>query len=492
MGASREKQNRVNERATELSPKERAAQQAAQEKKKTDRRYTIGVVVVLVVALFAGLINSSLFDTKLTAVKTGDVSWSLADARYAKQTAYSQFYSNYSSIIDYIIDPDKPLDEQPSMFDESKTWDEYFADEGLTYLQQMAAYSKLAKDEGYTLTEAEQQTIEDNIAAFAQYAAMYGYSTDGYITAMYGEGNSAKSIRRLMELSLLAGDYSQDKQEAIGSAYTAEELESWYQDNAANYNKVSYLTAFVAAETDDEGNVSTEALAEAEKTAQTILDACDGTEMGFKAAVLTNTGSEATEGSSIPSGMGNAADWANDSARKAGDATLTEESDGYRLYCFLSVDTNEYNAVNVRHILVKTVDADEDGNISEEEKQTALDAITAIKDAWDGTEEGFAALANEKSEDPGSNTNGGLYENVTKGQMVSAFDEFCFARHKAGDNEIVYDDTYGYFFIYYVGEGDSYHHVMAKNAKTSEDFSAWEDELLEAYPIVKKGLFKKL
>ena len=492
MGASREKQNRAESRGKELTPKERAAQKAAEEKKKTNRRYTIGVVAVLVVALLAGVINSSLFDTRLTAVKTGSANWSLAQARYAKQTAYSQFYSSYSGLIDYLIDSEKPLDEQPSAFDENKTWDEYFMDEGLSYLQQMAAYSDLAKAEGYTLSEDEEQVIEDNIASFEEYAAMYGYSTDGYITAMYGEGNSAKSVRSMMELSLLAGDYAKNKEEAISSSYSDEELESWYQEHSAENNSVSYLTTFVSAEADDEGNVSEEALAEAEKTAQAVLAACDGTEEGFKAAVLAVTGIDATEGHSIPAGMGDAADWANDAARKSGDSTLVEESNGYRLYCYQSVDTNDYKTVNVRHILIKTVDADEDGSISEAEKQTALDAITAIKEEWDGTEEGFAALANEKSEDPGSNTEGGLYENVYKGQMVPAFDDFCFAKHKAGDNEIVYDESYGYFFIYYVGEGDIYQHVLARNAKTSEDFTAWQDALLENYPIEKTGLFKKL
>ena len=492
MGASREKQNRVNARGTELSPKERAAQQAAAEKKKTNTKYTIGVVVILVVALLAGLINSSLFDTKLTAVKTGSADWSLAQARYAKQTAYSQFYSNYSGLIDYLIDSETPLDEQPSAFDPDKSWDEYFADEGLSYLQQMAAYSDLAKAEGYTLTEEEKQTIEDNIADFELYASMYGYSIDGYITAMYGEGNSEKTLREMMELSMLAGDYATDKLDSISAAYTPEELEDWYQEHSADYNSVSYLSTFIAAEADEEGNVSEEALAKAEKSAQAVLDACDGTEEGFKAAVLATTGLEATESKSIPTGMGEASDWANDAARKSGDATLAEESNGYRLYCLQSVEKNEYNTVNVRHILIKTVDADEDGSISEAEKQTALDTITAIQAEWDGTEDGFAALANEKSEDPGSNTKGGLYENVYKGQMVTAFDDFCFAAHKSGDSEIVYDASYGYFFIYYVGEGDTYHHVMAKNAKSQEDFTAWEEALLADYPIEKTGLYKKL
>ncbi len=491
MGASKEKQLREM-RGNESSPKERAAQQAAAEKKKTNTKYTIGVVVILIVAILAGVINSGFIDTRLAAVKTGSTSWSLGQVRYAKQTAYSQFYNNYGSLVDYLIDSETPLDEQQSAFDENMTWDEYFTEEGLSYLQEMAAYYDLAKAEGYTLSEEEQQTIDDNMVMYDTYAQLYGYTTDGYLTAMYGEGNTAKTVRQMMEISILAGDYAQAKQDSFSDSYTTEQLDAWYEENSQNNNSVTYLSAFISAETDEEGNASEEALATAKASAEAVKKACDGTVEGFTTAVLEATGSVPTESSSIPAGMGDAADWANDSARKAGDVTMVENGTGYTLYCYESIDTNDYNTVSVRHILIKTVDADEDGSISEEEKQTALDTITAIKDQWDGTEEGFATLAMENSEDSGSSSEGGLYENIYKGQMVTAFDDFCFAEHKPGDTDIVYDETYGYFFIYYVGEGDSYKHVLAKDALTGEDFTAWKDELMKSYTIEKTGLFKRL
>lgn len=492
MGASKDKQIRVNERNNPVpSPKERAAQEAAAEKKKTNRRYTIGLVVVLVVALLAGLINSSLFDTKLAAVKTGNVSWSLSEVRYAKQTAYSQFSSNYSSLKDYLIDPNTPLTEQDCLFAEGKTWDEYFMDEGLAYLQEMAAYYSLAKSEGYTLTEDEQKTIDDNVALFDTYAKMYGYTTDGYVTALYGEGNSVKTVRKLMEMSLIASDFAQDKQNSISGSYSDEQLDAWYAENADDYDEVYYLSTFVSAETDEEGNASKEAMAAAKATVDSIKALCDGTTEGFSAAVLSVTGMDATEGSSFIGSMGDAAEWAN-GKRSAGDMTVTESADGYRLYCFVSVDRNEYATVNVRHILIEAEDIDGDGVVSEEEKTAAYNTITSIKNDWDGTEEGFAELANELSQDPGSNTNGGLYENIYKGQMVEEFDDFCFAPHKPGDTDIVYNETYGYFFIYFAGEGESYRHVLARDSLTGEDFTAWKDELLESYPIEKTALFKKV
>ena len=95
-----------------------------------------------------------------------------------------------------------------------------------------------------------------------------------------------------------------------------------------------------------------------------------------------------------------------------------------------------YDLVAVRHILV-------------EDEDTAKD-ILAQWESGARTEDSFAALAADNSTDPGSKDNGGLYENVYQGQMVPAFDEWCFDdARKAGDTGIVATD-YGYHVMYFV------------------------------------------
>ena len=90
-----------------------------------------------------------------------------------------------------------------------------------------------------------------------------------------------------------------------------------------------------------------------------------------------------------------------------------------------------------------------------------------------------SALANEKSTDTGSNTNGGLYEDVYPGQMVTAFNDWCFdSARKSGDTGIV-ETTYGYHVIYYVGTtGQTYRDYQIVN-----DMEAWSQELLESYTV---------
>lgn len=118
------------------------------------------------------------------------------------------------------------------------------------------------------------------------------------------------------------------------------------------------------------------------------------------------------------------------------------------------------NYVDVQHILIMP----EGGTKSEDGKTTTYsDAeweacrakAQAIYDEWlagDKTSESFGKLANEKSQDQdGKVTNGGLYENVAKGQMVEAFDEWCFdSVRNPGDHGLVKTE-FGYHVMYFVG-----------------------------------------
>ena len=66
----------------------------------------------------------------------------------------------------------------------------------------------------------------------------------------------------------------------------------------------------------------------------------------------------------------------------------------------------------------------------------------------------LAALANEHSTDGGSNTNGGLYENVFAGQMVEAFDAWVFDEtRKPGDYGIV-KTQFGHHLMYFVSASE--------------------------------------
>ena len=183
-------------------------------------------------------------------------------------------------------------------------------------------------------------------------------------------------------------------------------------------------------------------------------------------------------------------EWVTAADRRFGDIEVIANSSetGYYIVVFGSHDDNHYPTVSVRHILIKAAQ-EEDGTYTEEALSEAEAKAQEIYEEWkngEATEESFAALAEQYSEDEGSNTNGGLYENIYKGQMVENFDAFCFAGHKHGDTAVVTANTAGYagaHIIYYVGEGELYSNYIARTDKNSEDTSAWYDSVVADYDL---------
>jgi len=93
----------------------------------------------------------------------------------------------------------------------------------------------------------------------------------------------------------------------------------------------------------------------------------------------------------------------------------------------------------VRHILFLTQEK------SESEKKTILEkAQRVLGMARSGYD--FAELAEKYSEDPGSNTKGGLYENIEVGDMVRPFEQVAF-NLPVGEISDIVETRYGYHII---------------------------------------------
>lgn len=145
--------------------------------------------------------------------------------------------------------------------------------------------------------------------------------------------------------------------------------------------------------------------------------------------------------------------------------------------------TKDTCTVDVRHILIMP-EAGQDGTISEEAWAKAEQAAQEVYDKWlaDGTEEGFAAMAGEYTQDPGSQSTGGLYTGVNEGEMVPAFNDWCFdAQRKTGDHGIVKTE-YGYHVMYFVGRTLVWE-TSAADALTDERCVAFENEIFGKYPM---------
>ena len=103
------------------------------------------------------------------------------------------------------------------------------------------------------------------------------------------------------------------------------------------------------------------------------------------------------------------------------------------------------DTVKVRHILIATQQQTQTGElVPVREDSTAKRLMDSVQNLYrSGTS--FDTLVAKFSEDPGSKSTGGVYDNVTSGRMMPAFNDFIFT-HKTGETGVVKTE-FGYHFI---------------------------------------------
>ncbi len=511
MSASTERKNRAAAREAGTDKKTLARQEAEKKAAKSRRRWTIGSILVAILVIVIILLNSSFLYRHTTALSVGSRKYSPAELSYSYLNQYSSFLNSYGSYagmfgLDTTQGASSLGKQSCPMLEEGKTWRDYFLQNAGASLQQITALKSYAEANGIALDADELAEVDSQIASIGDTAKAYGYpNTNRFLSAQYGTGVNTQLVRAMAEESMLASKAY--RQYADSLSYSDAELDEQYASYEGSRDYFDYALYTVEAEklpVEDGGDASEGDTLTLAPTDQTRLEAkltAEAIEMAYKdgydiddpterlnAAVEAefDSGSATVRSRVSGSSLGDLSDWLKDGARKNGDVTVIEASDGtgYTVAVFLSRDDNSYPTVSVRHILIKAAPS-EDGTYSDEAKQAALDRINEIKaefESGDRSEESFAALAEQYSEDAGSNTNGGLYEGVYKGQMVQEFNDFCFAGHKSGDLGVVYGENAGYagyHLIYFVGEGEPYSRVIARSSLSDaamSDFLAAQTE----------------
>ena len=489
MSASREKKKRQESFASGASdPKAaRAAEQRAAERKSNLLYGTIfGVFIVVAIALL--VYNSGIIQRRQTAVTVDGQSYTVPQVSYYYSQAYQNFmnmYGGYASL--FGLDTSKSLKDQS--YSEDQTWDEYFKEQAVNNLRLVHAAKAAAQAEGMVLEGEELEAYNQNLESIKAAAAQAGYSYKSYLAAIYGPTMTPSVFEQCSKDSYLASQYSTAYSDKT-FVYSDDEIQSYYEENKNTYDLVDggYVTISGTPETktDAEGNTieatdeeKEAAMADAKKAAETVLAGYqDGGDLEELAAA--NGGSYAG-GEEMSYSSSTYGDWLFDESRRPGDAAVLEGSGVYYVTVFNGRKRDEALDYNIRHILVTAESLElAEGEEATEEQLTAK--AQEILDSWDGTEDGFAKLANENSKDPGSNTNGGLYENVPKGQMISEFQNWCYEPgRKAGDTGIVYSASTGAHIMYFVGYGDTqYWHYACENAMRNTAVNEWQESLIES------------
>ncbi len=513
MSASKDKLNRKQQ--IEAGTDKRSIAQAKEKAQRRKSAITYSLVAVILVIFFAFVLiyNSSWPSRHTTAVEINGQKYSVAQLDYYYAASYMTFYNNYSQYISYgmFFDPDTSLAKQE--YGEGTTWRQYFLDSAVQDMAQIQMLNEQAEADGFTLSEEDQAAYDEEIASLESAWQDLGYSSlQQYLNMNYGKGVDLDLVKQELHRTHVASAYSRSIYD--GYDYTTAELDDWYAENADDLDVIdyAYYTVTKPAETETDSGDDTEAedAAETEDTeatepeaetldCQAAAEALDGTDEGAFAAYLAENVGEGTEptSTSLP-GASLSADysqWLLDEARQIGDATAIDTDSASYVVMFLGRNDNSYPMANFRHILIQAEDADADGSFSDEEVQAAADEAQSIYEEWqagDATEDSFAALANERSDDGGSNTTGGLYEDVYQGAMVEPINDWLFEDgRKAGDTTVVsYAGSYtGTHVLYYTGESDlTYAQYQADTSLRNDAYSAWQEEQMASYEPVTSHL----
>ena len=498
MSASRERKQRQSD--TGLTGQENKAAARAQAAKNKKIIYTgLGVVIAVLVAALL-IWDSGVFQNaaakNAVALTVGDKSYTTPYLNYFVN-GYYQSYAQYGLV--------SSLDDQ---YSEEQTWGDYFTEEAIHTLTQVSILCDEAAKANYTLSEDDAADIDTTIKQFETSAAQSAMSYKTFLKAYYGDNMTPALHRELLEMITLASSFESNWTEQ--QDVTDSDIEAYYTENADSLDSYHYSTYTIsgAAEstTDAEGKTvkpteeqTAAAMAKAKAGAEAIqaaLEAGDSVD-----ALVTEYETTVSEDLSNTGGYLSAdyAQFLQAVGRQPGDCLVVEGSSSYTVLVFKGREdyrqVDGYLPANVRHIFLKA-EVSEGASAPTDEQMAASKAeaeeLLAQWKAGDATAESFAALAEANSDDAGSNTNGGLYEGITKStSFIANFIDWTFEEgRQAGDTGVIENTTSnGYHVMYLDSYGDTpvWKDSVASTLKNTA-FNEWYEELEASYTITEGDL----
>lgn len=475
------------------------------------------LVVAAVVALtvFNYAVDSGKISRNMIAMETENYSLTIPEVEYIYRSVSNSYVSMLQSYgMSSYIDTSTSHKTQKAAFGDG-TWFDYFLDSTITQADQILTGCEAAKAEGITLDDEDYAKIDTEIESMTASAEKLGTSLKKYLTNYYGPSVTEKNVRKVLELQLLSNKYIETHVDAAD--ISEETLNKTYSDNVANYDVVNYLTftfdyndVYLDEEEQKKAETATDTTAattvadttadtttaepakdpvettdktEAEKLTKEYADKliaaleasadddnADAFNTFMKDHALNVLGLTESEADAKSYASGNVKytkdneirEWAFADERQVGDFKLFEETEDHdhkegddhsdlaKTYTVVVLTKTEgpdkaIASADVRHILFSKDDYTDDVKVKE------------VYDKWvaDGAKtEDFEALAAEYSADNSNKDNGGLMEDLAKGETVTEFNDWVFAEgRKAGDHAIVKTESYGWHIVVYEADG---------------------------------------
>lgn len=517
------------------SAKKNAHSMEARNTAKKVANKVISIVLCAVIVLGVVAFSLNYYGALQRVIKIGgvgsDQSVSIAEYEYYYMRAYNQvryqaqyyqYYYQTSNGYDLSLTPEEQTQTTKDADGNEITWAEKLHEDTLEIIQLHKAYYNEALKMGLKLTKADEAFIDKQIEDLRDEAKSAGsnssnsdsenkvtYSLNAYLRKVYGGSINERFLRKQLKIQVLAQKYLTERTNEIAKDYEQKDIDAEYKKDTTAYDFVTFRAyTFKTTELTKEDKETDDALkarqakanAEVKKNANDFYNAVtnDAT-FTAKAKELNKDTADynvdkETKYSMLKSTAQStfsedAAKWLFDSSTKVGSKKLfSDEENGKYIVVLALSKPHQEQTVTARHILFQTKDQNSGNDLSEEEiakKKTQAEDVLKKFNEGDKTEDSFAALANEYNEDTGSSSNGGLYEHIYPGQMVTEFNDWVFdANRKAGDVELVETD-FGYHIIYFVAkDGKDYYDSAIRSSKANKDIETETKALQEGKDYV--------
>lgn len=462
-------------------------QRRENERKKEKREELISRIAgIAIVAALACLVASFPIRSYLTVNGTFIEVAGEKVSRVEFDYYYNLVKNNYLAQNSYYLSMfgmDLSGDLSTVMYDNTLSFQDYFEQMAVQSIAENKALRDQMKAAGFTYDASEEYAEYEQ--ALKEAAAAEGMTEKVYIQQVFGRYATASRLKGYIQEGMALSAYTQRISEEKEPSEA--DIQAYYEENADSYDVVDYYLLTVNAELpteptdladpkdpaqEDQETEGTDADAAYQPSEAEIAFAMEKAKTEADAALeeVSKTGEllKDMKNSSLPSLI---RDWLFDSARKAGDATVIENTAGHLYYVveFAERRLNQDPTVDARVIMVGA------------DAETGAEAILEEWKSGAATEESFGELADKY----GASVEGGLYEGLKKTGMTDSLGGWLFdgARTSGETAVITGGENEGSYVVYYMGENKPEWFLSIRNTLLSERMNAYLEEISQGYDV---------
>ncbi len=421
---------------------DKAAEPAKKKKKGKGAIITIAALGVIILAAVIGMVavvmNSmnAKIDLEKTVLTVGDVDSSAAEFYQAYM-----YYYGYNSYYQYS--------------------DEELKDLSIDQLVLTNTLYAEALEKGYTVTDEIQAKIDEQLSSITETAETASMTADEYLDKSFCKGFTLDMFKVIVEKSMIAQEYYEDKMEAIKDQYKGDDgaakIEKEYKDNKFDYDLTDVSYWYFAA-SEETAKADADAIVAQVKGGKTFEEAIRSV-TGDSEAIPNNLKGHSK--SALESGkfVTDAIDWIfaenEDGTYKNGTGAVTTVSDDSKVYVFYVNNAPHRDETHPVDVLYVQVDVSTDSSIKTEkelkiEAKATADAILKEFEGTDKSLKSFTDLVIKHNNGDNDLVSGDMFEAMKNdGSEDAAVESWVFAaERKAGDYALVEADGCYYILFF--------------------------------------------